>query len=51
MKKATYLGVIAGFLLALGVLLGNAFGFFIVLIFCAIGGVIGAHFDGYIDLR
>ena len=51
MKKATLQGVLAGFLLALGILLGGAYGFFLVLIFCAIGGVIGAHFDGYIDLR
>lgn len=51
MKYATYLGVLAGFMLAVGTLLQGLSGFLIVLVFCGIGGVVGAHLEGRLDLR
>ncbi|MDN6438948.1 MAG: hypothetical protein L0K27_05710 [Corynebacterium nuruki] len=51
MKYATILGVLAGFLLAVGALWQGLTGFLVVLVLCGVGGVVGAHFEGLIDLR
>lgn len=51
MKNATSIGIIIGFLLAVGAMWHGILGFFLVLVLCGIGGLIGAHFDGYIDIR
>lgn len=44
-------GILLGIVLAFATLLFGLTGFFTVLIFGAIGGVIAAHFSGEIDLR
>jgi uncharacterized membrane protein len=51
MKYATILGVLAGFLLAVGALWQGLTGFLVVLVLCGVGGVVGAHLEGIIDLR
>lgn len=51
MKNATLYGLIIGFMLAVGALWQGLLGFLVVLVFVAIGGLIGAHFEGRIDLR
>ena len=49
MKNYTSLGVIAGLVLAIVIYLGVWYVALAVLL-AAVGGVIGAHFDGRIDL-
>lgn len=49
MKNYTSLGVIAGLVLAFFIYLGVWYVALAVLL-AAVGGVIGAHFDGHIDL-
>ncbi len=51
MKYATLLGILAGFLLAVGALWQGVTGFLVVLVLCAVGGLIGAHLEGVVDLR
>lgn len=51
MKYATPIGVVVGFMLALAIMLQGLSGFLLVLVFCAIGGLAGAQYDGLIDLR
>lgn len=51
MKYMTILGIIAGILVALAVILNGFPGFLWAILFGAIGAVVGAHFDGRIDLR
>ncbi|AGP31614.1 hypothetical protein [Corynebacterium terpenotabidum] len=51
MKYATILGVLFGFLLAVGALWAGVTGFLIVGVLCGVGGLIGAHVEGLIDLR
>ena len=51
MKYATPIGVVVGFMLALAIMLQGFSGFLLVLVFCAIGGLAGAEYDGLIDLR
>ncbi|APT84000.1 DUF2273 domain-containing protein [Corynebacterium aquilae] len=46
----TTLGVLAGSILAFATLMFGLYGFIVVVLFAAIGGVIGAHFDGRLDL-
>lgn len=45
------LGVYAGLLLAIATAAGGLPGFLMGLVFAGIGGVLGAHRDGLIDLR
>ncbi|HIW90957.1 MAG TPA: hypothetical protein H9870_04760 [Candidatus Corynebacterium avicola] len=51
MKYATIIGVLLGFLLAIGALWQGIIGFLVVLVLCGVGGIIGAHLEGLIDLR
>lgn len=51
MKYATLIGVVLGFLLAVGTLWQGVIGFLVVLVLCGVGGTIGAHLEGVIDLR
>lgn len=51
MKYATILGVLFGFLLAVGALWQGIIGFLVVLVLCGVGGIIGAHLEGLVDLR
>ncbi|MGO1949407.1 MAG: hypothetical protein ACTH1D_07215 [Mycobacteriaceae bacterium] len=51
MKYATILGVLLGFLLAVGALWQGVIGFLVVLVLCGVGGGIGAHLEGIVDLR
>jgi uncharacterized membrane protein len=51
MKYATILGVLFGFLLAVGALWHGIVGFLVVLVLCGVGGTIGAHLEGIVDLR
>ena len=51
MKYATLIGVLLGFLLAVGALWGGITGFLVVAVLCSVGGVVGAHLEGLIDLR
>lgn len=44
-------GVYAGLLLAIATAAGGFVGFLMGLVFAAVGGVVGAHRDGLIDLR
>ncbi|WP_295629619.1 DUF2273 domain-containing protein [uncultured Corynebacterium sp.] len=44
-------GVYAGLLLAIAAAAGGLLGFFMALVFAAVGGAIGAHRDGIVDLR
>lgn len=44
-------GVILGVVLAFSLILGGLWGFFLVIVLGGLGGVIGAHFDGLLDLR
>lgn len=46
-----WVGIGAGFLLALLTILFNFWGALYIIVFAAIGGVIGAHFQGAINLR
>ncbi|RAV32813.1 hypothetical protein [Corynebacterium heidelbergense] len=50
MKNATYIGILLGFLLAVGAMWQGLAGFLTVLLFCGICGLIGAHLEGKIDL-
>lgn len=45
------LGVYAGLLLAIATAAGGPLGFLMGLVFAGIGGLLGAHRDGLIDLR
>ncbi|MDO5671172.1 MAG: hypothetical protein Q4G50_14370 [Corynebacterium sp.] len=47
----TRTGVILGLALAFATILGGWVGMLCALLFGAVGGVIGAHLDGRIDLR
>lgn len=51
MKYATVLGVLFGFLLAVGALWAGITGFLVVAVLCTVGGAVGAHLEGLIDLR
>lgn len=51
MKYATLIGIVLGFLLAVGALWHGVIGFLVVLVLCGVGGTIGAHLEGVIDLR
>lgn len=51
MKYATIVGVLLGFLLAVGALWDGVVGFLVVLVLCGVGGAVGAHVEGVIDLR
>ncbi|MBI8999503.1 hypothetical protein M0E87_01460 [Corynebacterium sp. CCM 9185] len=51
MKSLTVIGLILGFAFAFAVIVGGLVGFLWALLFVTVGGVIGAHFDGKIDLR
>lgn len=51
MKNSTLYGLLIGFMLAVGALWQGLLGFLVVLVFVTIGGAIGAHFEGRIDLR
>ena len=51
MKYATILGVLCGFLLAVGALWQGIIGFLVVLVLCGVGGIVGAHLEGLVDLR
>ncbi|MGO1417153.1 MAG: hypothetical protein ACTH0D_09410 [Candidatus Corynebacterium faecigallinarum] len=51
MKYATILGVLFGFLLAVGALWQGIIGFLVVLVLCGVGGIVGAHLEGLVDLR
>lgn len=44
-------GILIGIVLAFATVMYGAAGFFTVIIFGAIGGIIAAHFGGEIDLR
>lgn len=46
----TVAGVLAGFLLAVATILGGFVWFVLALVFAAVGGAVGAHLDGSIDL-
>lgn len=46
----TTLGVLAGCILAFATLSYGLYGFIVVALFATIGGVVGAHLDGRIDL-
>lgn len=46
----TVIGVIGGLLLALATILGGIAWFVLALVFAAVGGAVGAHLDGSIDL-
>lgn len=50
MKFATLYGLIFGFMLAVGALWQGLLGFLIVFVLAGIGGLIGAHLEGRIDL-
>ncbi|MFL0446945.1 DUF2273 domain-containing protein [Corynebacterium xerosis] len=45
------LGVYAGLLLAIATAAGGLLGFLMGLVFAGVGGLLGAHRDGLIDLR
>ncbi|MDK6259894.1 MULTISPECIES: hypothetical protein [Corynebacterium] len=51
MKNMTVIGVAFGLAVALAAILGGLSGFVCALLFGALGGVVGAHFEGLIDLR
>ena len=51
MKYATILGVLFGFLLAVGALWQGIIGFLVVLVLCGVGGIVGAHLEGLVALR
>lgn len=51
MQNQTHFGVAIGLVFAFAVIFGGFPGFLWALLFAVIGGVIGAHFDGKIDLR
>lgn len=48
---ATQWGIAIGVIVALATVLGGLAGFLLTLFFGGLGGVIGAHLDGLIDLR
>lgn len=50
MKNNTLAGIIAGIAFAFAIILGGLPGFLWMLLFSALGAVIGAHFDGRLDL-
>lgn len=49
-SNKTLLGAAIGIVLAFALILGGWIGFFFMLLFGAIGGLIGAQLDGRIDL-
>lgn len=51
MRYATLFGVVFGFMLAVGALWGGVTGFLLVAVLCGVGGLIGAHLEGLVDLR
>ncbi|WP_291473520.1 hypothetical protein [Corynebacterium sp.] len=51
MRYATLFGVLVGFLLAVGALWAGITGFLVVAVLCGVGGIVGAHLEGLIDLR
>ncbi len=51
MKNMTVIGVVVGLAFAFAVILGGLAGFAWALFFAAVGGVVGAHLEGRIDLR
>lgn len=51
MKYATIIGLLLGFLLAVGALWQGVGGFLVVLVLCGVGGAVGGHLEGVIDLR
>lgn len=50
MNNYTTYGIVAGVVLAFAIILGNLPLVLLIILFGAIGGVIGAHFDGRINL-
>ena len=46
MMNKTFIGLLAGLLLALAALNGGVGGFFLALVFAIIGGLVGAQLDG-----
>ncbi|AZA14408.1 hypothetical protein ACFPVT_04270 [Corynebacterium choanae] len=50
MNNYTAIGLTVGIALAFAVILGGLPGFLWLLLFTVIGGLIGAHFDGRLDL-
>ncbi|AHI19133.1 MAG: hypothetical protein ACTIA3_09300 [Corynebacterium casei] len=50
MKNYTYIGVALGIILAIAIMTNAWPLFFLAVILGAVGGVIGAHFDGRINL-
>ncbi|AIG63643.1 hypothetical protein CATYP_01950 [Corynebacterium atypicum] len=51
MKNMTVIGIALGLAVAFAIIWGGLPGFLWALIFGALGGLIGAHFEGKIDLR
>lgn len=51
MKYATLIGIAAGFAIALSIMIGGLSGFLLTVLLCLIGGIVGAHLEGLIDLR
>ncbi|WP_297190463.1 hypothetical protein [uncultured Corynebacterium sp.] len=51
MMNKTFIGLLAGLLLALAALNGGVGGFFLALVFAIIGGLVGAQLDGTFDIR
>lgn len=49
-SNKTVLGAVVGVVLAFALIFGGWLGFFFTLLLGAIGGVVGAHLDGRIDL-
>lgn len=50
MKNYTTLGVILGIAIAIALYLGDIMLLFLIIVCGGIGGVIGAHFDGRINI-
>lgn len=51
MKNLTVIGIAIGLAIALATAIDGFSGFLWALIFGAIGGVIGAHYEGRVDLK
>ena len=51
MMNKTFVGLLAGLLLALAALTGGVGGFFLALVFAIIGCLVGAQLDGTFDIR
>ncbi|WP_182349536.1 DUF2273 domain-containing protein [Tomitella gaofuii] len=48
--KLSTIGLIAGLLLAIAAATGGWWAFLLAIVLGALGGIIGAHFDGDVDL-